>query len=1105
MNRNAFLLLLILLISFFLISNVIALAPKADIAYVIVNSGGTDNFLLNEITEAGYTYEIIFEENLQNVDLSEYRLVIYGDQNFINQNNIPVGKHKSLILNSFDYYKTSANWQWGLSRERGVKSSPTIIKKNILTELTSNLPDSFSAYTISNANVQTSYLKGNKPSGITTFFYSSLSSDSVIAGFVPGITLLNGRIVEERMIFFGITEARYWTPQTKTLFRNSLNWVLYGEDFDKDGFKSELDCNDFDSRVYPGATEIPYDGIDQDCSQGDLTDVDSDGFSSNIVGGLDCDDTNNLINPINPNKTLNCINDAPLIQPIQEFIFREGTLIEITLNAQDPESNELFYSVNDSRAFISGNKFIWSSGFDDFGKYEFKIRVSDGQLFADSILRIEITNLNRAPTSLSIPDISWSEDAVIELNLAQYFFDLDKDFMEFGVESTSPDTNIVVSSEEEGIFKFTPKENWNGSDWIIFWAFDGKNKTLSNNVTLRVLPINDRPELIKTLPNVKIAEDSNNFILNLSEYFKDIDSNINYEVEGAENIMFSISNNILLIIPEKDYNGEQNIRIIASDEQSSIASNIFLLEVEERGEVPEIMPLNCQTEINEDEENSCIINTEDIENDVINLTARNQTNINCNFEGNILIYKPNNNFFGNASCTLVASDKDGESSKDIQFKINPVNDAPIISSSSPSQPQISLLEGTSLNFTIFASDVDSSINITWNVDGQEKSRGNTFRFSESLGSHLVLASVSDSISSVEKFWNVIVGPISDFSCSEVNGFICFENEFCPSNNLGVKDSLSCCSVQCQTKPIIPENVESCEFINNTLDLSISDFAEDEAEAGSEYQPEIELENKLNIDIYFDIVAYLYDIDKKKSVDKITEREEIRKDSSRILRLNFEIPEDVDDDDKHILFIKVSSEGQCTQLSREISIDRPEDLVEIVSFNLPSSIDCGETIISTINVENLGSNDKDVNLEISNSKLNIRHIERFEIERYGDNDKISKDIEIKIPDNSKNGNYTIRSLINYQGGLFTKSSDLEVTNCKTASINIIPQKEEDITEKKNESNIEKKDYSDYYYILIIDIIILILSVFLYLFVMKKDKVKVKDDPKKNTKGLNKNKS
>jgi hypothetical protein len=50
------------------------------------------------------------------------------------------------------------------------------------------------------------------------------------------------------------------------------------------------DCDDSDPTVHPGAPEIPYDGIDQDCSGGDLVDADGDGSAAIRAGGQDCCD-----------------------------------------------------------------------------------------------------------------------------------------------------------------------------------------------------------------------------------------------------------------------------------------------------------------------------------------------------------------------------------------------------------------------------------------------------------------------------------------------------------------------------------------------------------------------------------------------------------------------------------------------------------------------------------------------------------------------------------------------------------------------------------------------------------------------------------------------
>ncbi len=93
--------------------------------------------------------------------------------------------------------------------------------------------------------------------------------------------------------------------------------VINPNDVDGDVFEADMgDCNDDDATIYPGATEVPDDGIDQDCNGTDLhlntyyMDSDGDGYGNPdesvsetvqpegyVTDNTDCDDTDANVYP----------------------------------------------------------------------------------------------------------------------------------------------------------------------------------------------------------------------------------------------------------------------------------------------------------------------------------------------------------------------------------------------------------------------------------------------------------------------------------------------------------------------------------------------------------------------------------------------------------------------------------------------------------------------------------------------------------------------------------------------------------------------------------------------------------------------------------------
>jgi hypothetical protein len=97
-------------------------------------------------------------------------------------------------------------------------------------------------------------------------------------------------------------------------------------------------------------------------------------------------------------------NRQPIFSKIQGIKTREGDSVAVLLNANDPDGDEITYSIDNppKGSSIRGNVFLWTPGYDTANKKETKkldiaFAASDGKAEARQVLKIEVADKNRIP------------------------------------------------------------------------------------------------------------------------------------------------------------------------------------------------------------------------------------------------------------------------------------------------------------------------------------------------------------------------------------------------------------------------------------------------------------------------------------------------------------------------------------------------------------------------------------------------------------------------------------------------------------------------------------------------------------------------------------
>jgi hypothetical protein len=1026
--------LALLTLSFFS-ANVAAVDSK-DVVYVLEDQTIPSQNVLDVFNDLGFSYDIIRDSEITSTDFSQYS-ILFVQERVTNKQHLPLDNMPSVFLDN-----EIAEEKWSL-----ISQGQTNHRNILVTKLDSFVFDGITIPTDKEVQVYTTV-------GTIHSVTPKTSEQAEIAAIRignPGPPTIayttnqnNGKMI--KTLFFGAPEPDIWTANAQKIFENSLTWALSDVDQDEDGFIFSEDCNDQDPNINPDATEIPYDGIDQDCSGFDLLDVDEDGFceqgefitdaffqcsQETSALGSDCNDNDPTINANNTDPTLNCINDAPeIINPPEILWFAEGDLAEFEISATDPESDPLTFSIDDPRFTVTDNHFEWQTEFSDAGTHNFEITVSDGDLTDTITLTIQISDENQPPTSLGIPDLEIEEDTTYTIYLSDYFEDPDSSPLSYEVHSLSENIQVILTGEEAEII---PDLNYNGPAWVIFTASDEFSTTQSNKANIQVTPVNDQPVFTGEIPGFEWNEDTNlDDAFNLNDYFNDIDSDLTFQVFGNTEISVIVNDNIVSFSSPADFAGQEEIYFRASDEEFSADSNTFILNVFEQGEHPVFEPLDCVTSINEDEEYTCILNATDVENNDLTYSVKSQENLLCEITVDVLTYKSSEDYNGNASCVLEVTDIHGKDSTTLEVEVLPINDAPKIISASPDSSVATIIEGRTQKFSIEAMDPESDdFDINWYLNNVLYENANLISASELLfdegkGNYFLEARVSDSNAETRKFWNVIVGDISDFTCSEAGGKVCSEDHLCSGETLNTKDSSSnvCCATSCVPKF---EDAGFCEEISPDLDIEINlPDSDDEYSTGKTERVSFRIHNKLDFDQDFEVEVHLYNVEDDQSVSEVKTDVDVDANSHYTLRLDLEIPEDLDLTKSYLVYVR-ADDYVCSQEYTDVKIIRPEHDVKITRLDLPESAECGESVRGRITVENFGKRDEGVELQLNSNALDFEEIYSLDLEEFGGSDRESESFDFIIPRNTKPGEYELKATAVYDiSRRVTLSEKIEVS-------------------------------------------------------------------------------
>ena len=331
---------------------------------------------------------------------------------------------------------------------------------------------------------------------------------------------------------------------------------------------------------------------------------------------------------------------------------------------------------------------------------QFLYTVSDGSALSNAgTVTLLVGQANTRPIAENLM-VTTEEDQAIESVLQGS--DADRNALTYTIVDAAEHGQINITNSATGEFRYTPENNYNGTDRFTYKVNDGAKDSNTATVTLTINPINDPPVAHQAGP-VSVQEDQSQEIQLSAD---DIDSTgltyslVNNGRLGSAEVI-NAQSGVIRYQPLVNVNGRDELQFKVNDGELDSTSARIIIDITPVDDG--VIAVDDSFSSDEDQSYQGELNFIDVDQDTLTFSIISQTSLGqialTDSNRGTFTYTPQLNANGNDQFQFQVSDgRNTSNTATVNITLNPVNDAP----EAPSLLSFDTLEDQVLNATLSA-------------------------------------------------------------------------------------------------------------------------------------------------------------------------------------------------------------------------------------------------------------------------------------------------------------------------------------------------------------------------------------------------------------------